>query len=169
MASKEILRLELGRYHLLSDRLKGDFAEIDDETLSDTLEGLSDLPQMVEAIVRSSLEDECLIEALKLRIETMDARLTRFKERFAKKRELSAWAMRSAGIDKIEVVDFSVSLSEGAFKADVPDASKLPEAFLIPVPPKVDRTNLLAALKNGDVVEGASLVRGEAYITVRAR
>ena len=169
MPSKEIIRLEAGRFRLLTDQLKCDFSDIDDETLLDTLEGLSDLPQMLEAIVRSSLEDECLIEALKLRIETMNARLTRFKERFGKKRELCAWAMGSAGIDKMEVVDFSVSLSEGALKADVPDATKLPELFLIPVPPKIDRIHLLAALKNGDVVEGASLIRGEAHITVRAR
>ena len=52
MPSKEILRLEAGRFRLLTDQLKCDFSDIDDETLLDTLEGLSDLPQMLEAIVR---------------------------------------------------------------------------------------------------------------------
>jgi hypothetical protein len=113
MPSKEVLHLEVGRYRLLADKLKADFTAIDEETLSDTLQGISDLPEIVEAIVRSSLEDECLIEALKLRLETMNARLSRFKERFDKKRELACWAMGSAGINKIDVVDFAVSWCEG--------------------------------------------------------
>ena len=114
MLSKDVLRLETGRYRMLIEKFKADFADIDDETLADTLEGLSDLPEMIEAIVRSGLEDECLIDALKARVETMNARLSRFKERFEKKRSLACWAMGSAGINKIDVVDFSVSLCEGA-------------------------------------------------------
>ena len=169
MPSKEIVRLEAGRYRLLAEKLKNDFGAIDDETLSDTLEGLSDLPEIVEVVLRSSLEDECLIEALKLRLETMNARLSRFKERFEKKRELACWAMGSAGINKIELVDFSVSFSEGNQKAEVHDAGKIPQSYLVAVAPKIDRANLLSALKRGEIVEGASLIKGEAYITVRAR
>ena len=169
MPSKDVMQLEVGRYRLLADKLKAEFTAIDDETLSDTLEGISDLPEMIEAIVRSSLEDECLVEALKLRLDTMNARLSRFKERFDKKRHLACWAMGSAGINKIDIVDFSVSWCEGSQKAEIQDAAKLPEAYLVPVAAKIDRASLLTALKRGDVIEGASLIKGEAYITVRAR
>jgi hypothetical protein len=99
----------------------------------------------------------------------MIARLTRFKERFAKKRELACWAMASAGINKLEVVDFSVSLCEGVQRVEVPDAATLPDSFLVPSPPKIDRIKLLAALKAGAVIEGASLVKGEAYVMVRTK
>jgi Siphovirus Gp157 len=169
MVSKEGMRLEAGRYRYLSEKLKADFSAIDPETLADTLEGLSDLPQMLEVIVRSTLEDDCLIEAMKARIETMNARLARFRERYEKKRALSAWAMESAGIGKLEVEDFSVSLCEGALKAEIADVTRLPSDYLVAVAPRLDRTRLTAALKAGLVIDGASLVKGNAYIAVRVR
>ena len=51
----------------------------------------------------------------------------------------------------------------------MPDPAKLPDIYLIPVAPKVDRNHLLLALKRGAAIEGATLVKGDSYITVRAR
>src|SRR5262245_66238113 len=101
MSSAEILRPEISHYLILADQLKALYEDIDDETLRDTLEGISDLPELIKAIVRSSLEDEVLIGALKQRVEDMQARLSRFKDRFERKRELASWAMTRADIGKI--------------------------------------------------------------------
>ena len=49
------LRNELSTYLILSGQLKAQYAEIDEETLTDTLEGLSQLPDLIQAIIRSSL------------------------------------------------------------------------------------------------------------------
>ena len=70
----DLLRIEAAHYHLLQDQLRMDYAHLDDETLADTLEGISELPQMIEEIIRSSLEDEALIAGLKLRAAAMGAR-----------------------------------------------------------------------------------------------
>ena len=54
MMDKEVLRNEGTAHHrLLADQLKESFGELDDETLKDTLQGISDLPDIIEEIVRS--------------------------------------------------------------------------------------------------------------------
>lgn len=169
MNDKELLRNEAAHYRLLADQLRQDYANLDDETLTDTLEGLSNLPDMIEEIVRSSLEDEALIVGLKFRIEAMTARSTRLKERYERKRGLTCWALGAAGLPRLNAVDFSVSLSPGQMRLLIADETKLPTTFLVPQPAKPDRSALSAALKRGESVDGAVLVAGDPYITVRTR
>jgi hypothetical protein len=165
----EILRSEAAHYRMLQDQLKQDYAGLDDETLADTLEGISDLPQIIEEIVRSGLEDEALIAGLKLRMDAMAARLARLKERHQKKRALAAYAMGAAGLPKLKACDFSVSISEGALRLEVSDESFIPAIYFVPQPAKLDRAGVTAALKRGEVVVGAQLVQGQPYISVSTR
>ena len=165
----ELLRGEAAQYRLLQDQLRLDYANLDDETLADTLEGLSELPEMIEEIVRSSLEDEAMIAGLKVRADAMAGRLARLKERQQKKRQLAAWALGSAAIAKLKCVDFTVSLSEGALRLEIGEESALAARYLIPQPPKPDRTAIGAALKEGIAVDGARLVQGQPYIVVSTR
>jgi len=163
------LRNETAHYRLLADQLKSEFGELDDETLTDTLQGLSDLPEMIEEIVRSGLDDDVLIVALKARLDEMKSRLARLKSRLERKRELVSWAMGGAGIAKLQAADFSVSLCTGAQRLEVIDESKIPEVYFIPQPPKLDRAGLLSTVKRGEAVEGASLIVGQPYITVNTK
>ncbi len=165
----EVLRLEASQYRLLSDQLKTDYASLDDETLADTLEGLSDLPQMIEEIIRSALEDEAMIAGLKTRADAMAARLARLRERQQKKRQLAATALGAAGLSRLKADDFTVSLSEGAIRLEISDESKIPLHYLVPQPPKLDRAGISHALKQGIAMEGAALVQGQPYITVSTR
>lgn len=169
MMDKELLRTEAAHYRLLADQLKEDYGHLDDETLHDTLQGLSELPEMIEEIVRSSLDDEALIAGLKTRIEAMNARIGRLKERHERKRQLSTWVMGCCGIAKLEASDFSVSLSHGQMRLQVVNEALIPPLYLVPQPPKLDKVSLAAALKRGDAVEGANLIAGDPYIMVRTR
>ena len=65
MSSAEIIRPEISHYLILADQLKALYQDIDDETLQDTLEGISELPDLIKGLIRSSLDDEALIGALK--------------------------------------------------------------------------------------------------------
>jgi hypothetical protein len=165
----EVLRSEAAHYHMLQEQLKAEYAGLDDETLADTLEGLSDLPEMIAEVVRSSLDDEAMIAGLKLRAEALATRLTRLKERHQKKRQLASWTMGAAGLGKLKACDFSVSLCEGALRLEIADESKLPALYLVPQPAKPDRTAISAALKRGEALEGAVLIQGQPYITVSSR
>ena len=44
---------ELNNHEYLKKRLEADFPDIDDETLSDTLEGLTNLNEQLAAVLRS--------------------------------------------------------------------------------------------------------------------
>jgi len=165
----ELLRDEAAHYRHLQDQLRLDYAHLDDETLADTLQGLSDLPEMIEEIVRSSLDDEAMIQGLKVRVDAMAGRLTRLKERHQKKRQLAAWALGSAAIAKLNSVDFTVTLAEGALKLEIGEESALPPHYLIPQPAKPNRAAIGAALKEGIAIEGARLVQGQPYIVVSTR
>jgi hypothetical protein len=165
----EVLQTEAAYYRNLQDQLKQAYVEIDDETLTDTLEGLSEFPQLVEQIVRSGLEDEDFIAALKARTDIMSGRLSRLKERFQKKRQLVAWALGAAGMTNLKACDFVVSLCEGATRLSVEDEGAIPTAYFVPQPPKLDRAGVTATLKRGETLAGAKLVQGEPYITVSTR
>ncbi len=165
----ETLRTEVTHYLILADTLKERYGELDDETLKDTLEGISDLPEAVSAVIRSSLDDEAYIQGLKGRLEDLQARLSRLKERYEKKRALARWAMVEADLEKVVCEDLSVSLRKGGEKLEVVDEGRVPEAFFVPQPAKLDRKSLADALKRGEMVNGALLVMAEPTITVRVR
>lgn len=169
MPSTEVLRLEAAHYRDLAKQLKLAYGEIDEETLADTLEGLSDFPQMIEEVIRSSLDDGAMIVGLRSRLEEMSARLTRLKARYDKKRELACWAMGSSGIGKLTAADFSVSLAQGGQRLEVTDEAFIPQIYFIPQAPKLDRTSLADALKRGEKIEGSHLVQSGPHIVVRTR
>ena len=169
MPSAEVLRTEISNYLILAEQLKALYKDIDDETLLDTLEGISDLPELIQGLIRSSLEDEVLISALKQRVEDMQARLSRLKDRFERKRELASWAMTNAEILKMQTADFTLSLRQGPPRLDVVDQDKVPAEYLVPQPPRLDRAGLIGALKRGDIIPGAVLVEGQMHVAVRVR
>ena len=77
---------EVQTYKLLGERLLTSFPEADDETIRDTLEGITNLHEMIAAVIRSALVDEALCAGLRLRVDDMKQRLSRLEERAAKKR-----------------------------------------------------------------------------------
>ena len=104
------LILELHLHEYLREKLLTEFLEIDEETLSDTLEGLTDLKDKLAAVIRSQQEDSVLGNALKIRIKEMQERHARFEDRITKKRELVTIVMDRAGITKISESDFTTLL-----------------------------------------------------------
>lgn len=165
----KLLQSELHQYLILTDQLKARYAEIDDETLRDTLEGISDLPDLIKEVVRSSLDDEEMVIGLKARISDMEARLDRIRSRGEKKRDIACWAMGTACIDRVMAEDFSVSLRQGPPRLEVLDETQIPDDFLIPVHPRLDRAGMLLRLKQGQVIPGALLVDGQQHISVRVK
>ena len=169
MAAGGVLDMEANRYGMLAIELKASFAEIDDETLTDTLEGISDLPDLLKESMRSTLMDEALAEGLKGRLGEMRERLDRLLERSVRKRETILRTMVKAGLLKLMAEDFGISVRRGVSRLEILDETKISEPFLVPQPPRVDRAGLLTALKAGQSVIGAALVEGQFHLQVRVK
>src|SRR5262245_34711000 len=107
------LRVETHRYHVVRTRLLERWPEVDAETLADTLEGITDLHEMIAAVIRSALVDEALQAGLRSRLEEMRQRLARLEERGTKKRQLALDTMCDVGLKKLEQPDFTASARAG--------------------------------------------------------
>jgi hypothetical protein len=153
----------------IREQLRAEFPEIDDETLRDTVEGLTNLPRMLASIFRSHLDDVALLAALRARILDMQVRFARIEIRADKKRALVAAVMERADIKKLTEADFTASLRQVPPGLVVLDERAIPEPFWKPQPPKLDRKGLLAALNGGQTVPGAALGNGGTTIAVRTR
>ena len=67
----------LTTYQTIRDRIIALEADIDEEALADTLEGLTDLYEVIAAVARSALVDEALAAGLKGHIQNLQDRLRR--------------------------------------------------------------------------------------------
>jgi len=160
---------EATKYQLLKERLLADYPTLDEETLGDTLEGITDLHEMIGAVIRSALVDAALQSGLRARLEEMRQRLTRLEERGAKKRQLALEAMSEVGLKKLEQPDFTASARSGLPGLVVVSEETIPEDFWVPQPPKLDRQALLGELKRGTVVPGTQLSNPKPVLTVRTK
>lgn len=163
------LTAELLKHQRLQETLRSEFPEADDETLEDTLEGLTELTGMIAAVLRSHLQDLALIRGLKGRIAEMQARVDRFERRAEKKRQLAFSVMEQAEIRKISEPDFTASLRRGSPPLHIVDEARIPMGFWKPQPAKLDRQKLLAMLKAGQEVPGAALGAASCSLMVRTR
>ena len=163
------LSAAIAEHDALKAALRKAFIDMDDETLRDTLEGISDLPDAIAAVVRAYMEDLTLAAALGMRIGDMQERLARFEARAEKKRALVTQVMERAELKKLQEPDFTVSLRAVPPGLVVSDETVVPEAFWKPQPAKLDRKGLLASLNSGQVVPGAALGNGGTTISVRTR
>jgi hypothetical protein len=163
------LTTELLKHQHLQETLRSEFPEADEETLEDTLEGLTELTEMIAVVLRSHLQDLALIRGLKGRIAEMQARVGRFERRAEKKRQLATSVMEQAEIRKVSEPDFTASLRRGSPSLVVVDEVRIPVEFWKPQPAKLDRQKLLAMLRTGQNVPGAGLGEAGCSLVVRTR
>jgi hypothetical protein len=160
---------EVSRHQLLRQRLLANYPLLDEETLADTLEGITNLHEMIAAAIRSALVDEALCAGLRLRADQMKQRLSRLEERAAKKRTLALEAMSEVGLSKLEQPDFTASARAGIPSIVVVAEDAIPPVYWLPQPPKLDRQALLGVLKRGDTVPGTQLSNPKPVLTVRTK
>jgi hypothetical protein len=156
-------------YRALRDRVRAEDPQIDHQCLADTLEGLSDLPEILTTILRAALTDEALANGLKGRIGEMEDRLARLTDRAAKRRQIVKDTMVSLDLKKLEAPDLTASIRPGMPSLLVIDDAAVPSLYWEPSEPRLNRKELLNDLKQGAEVTGAVLSNPEPVLSVRTR
>ncbi len=156
-------------YRTLRDRIRAEDPQIDDQTLADTVEGLTDLHDIVTAIIRSALADEALATGLKCRIADMQGRLDRLQDRASKRRQIAKDVMVELDLKKITAPDFTVSIRPGMPSLLVLDEAVVPSIYWQPSEPRLNRQKLSNELKTGAEIAGATLSNPEPVLSVRTR
>ncbi len=160
---------ELTHHQYLRERLAADFPDADEECLRDTLEGLTNLTDLLAEVLRSALEDQAFGSALRSRVGDMQARLSRIEERGRKKRDLVCSVMERADVRKLTEPDLTVSLRPSRAPLVLTDESVIPRDYWKAQAPKLDRQGLIAALSAGRDVPGAILGNAPMTISVRTK
>ena len=163
------LNLAATTYRAVRERIRALEPELDEQTLSDTVEGLTDLHEILAAIVRAALADEALATGLKSRITEMQERLERLQERAAKRRQVVKDTMVELDLKKLTAADFSVSIRPGMPALLVIDEAAVPSIYWEPREPRLDRQGLLAELKQGAEITGVTLSNPEPVLSVRTK
>jgi hypothetical protein len=163
------LDLEFTRFSELRRRLIEANPDVDERTLAETLEGATNLKEIIGCVIRSALEDERLAEALSRRIDEMRERLERIGNTAMRKREVALAAMEEADIEKVLEPDFTVSIRAAPLSVVITNESDIPKPFWLPQAPKLDKRGILETLKTGSAVPGAELANTRIILSVRTK
>jgi len=87
--------------------------DLDEQTLADRLEGLTDLNEAIAAVVRSALVEEAYAEGLKSHISRLQERLQRSIQRADVRRQVADDAMVEADLRTMRAPDFTLSVRPG--------------------------------------------------------
>jgi hypothetical protein len=156
-------------YRTIRERLRAEDPQIDEQTLADTVEGLTDLHEILTAIIRAALTDETLAVGLKGRIAEMEDRLARLQDRATKRRQIAKDVMVELDLKKLTAPDFTASIRPGMPAVMVIDEAAVPSIYWEPREPRLNRQGLVADLKQGVEITGVALSNPEPVLSVRTR
>jgi Siphovirus Gp157 len=156
-------------YRNIRDRVRTEDPLIDEQALADTVEGLTDLHEIVAAIVRAALTDEALANGLNSRIAEMEERRDRLQDRASTRRQVVKEVMVELDLKKITAPDFTVSIRPGTPALLVLDEAAVPSIYWEPREPRLNRQGLLNELKDGAEIQGVALSNPEPVLSVRTK
>jgi hypothetical protein len=156
-------------YRAIRDRIQAEDPQIDEQTLADTAEGLTDLHEILTAVIRAALGDQALATGLEGRIGEMQARRDRLQERAAKRRQIAKDVMVELDLKKLSAPDFTASIRPGTPALTVIDEMAVPSIYWEPREPRLNRHELTNDLKQGAEIAGVALSNPEPVLSVRTK
>jgi len=156
-------------YRVISERIRAEDPQIDDQSLADTVEGLTDLHEILTAIIRAALADQAFASGLDGRIGEMQARRDRLQDRAAKRRRIAKDVMVELNLKKLAAPDFTASIRPGTPALMVIDEAAVPSIYWEPREPRLNRQELANDLKQGAEIAGVALSNPEPVLSVRTK
>lgn len=140
----------------------------DERAYLDTLEGETDLYELVRILLGRIEDDEGVQAQLTQQIEDRRARKDRAGERVKHNREAIMALIQCAGLDKLTLPEATLSVRDVPPKPIVTDEAAVPDA-LCKLTRKPDMAAIKAELEGGAVVPGVSRDNGGLSLTIRRK
>jgi hypothetical protein len=141
-----------------------------DETLwRDILNGESDALDLIRALIRASIDADLMAEAAHQCQGEIAARAERAERRKQPFRTAALARMDLAGLTRLPEPDFTARVQAGPARLGELDPDALPPEFVeveVTVTRRPLEDRLLAALKPGQTIPGASLIGGQPFLVI---
>ena len=142
--------------------------ELDDQTILDTLEGMSDdLQVKAQNVVMFARNLESTAAAIKDAEAQMAARRKAIENRAASLRRYVLSSMQIAGVTKIECPYFRLSIQNNPPAVDIYEPDMVPADLMVfpeAPPAHPDKKAIAAAIKAGREVPGATLTQSQRLV-----
>src|SRR5262245_66061671 len=124
-------------YWAIRDRIREQDPQVDEQTLADTVEGLTDLHEILSAVIRAALADQTLAHGLEGRIGEMQARRDRLQDRATKRRQIAKDVMSELDLKKLSARESTASIRPGTPALMVIDEAAVPSIYWEPREPRL--------------------------------
>ncbi|MED0676960.1 siphovirus Gp157 family protein [Aneurinibacillus thermoaerophilus] len=141
-------------YQALMDKMQDDEQAV---SLADTLESIEEAIEVkVENIAKMIKTMDAEAKALKEEEQRLATRRKALEAQVDSLKQYTLSTLERAGLAKVKGTLFTVGIRNNR-PSVVVDETELPQEFLIPQPPKVDKQRLYELLRKGQVIPGARL------------
>lgn len=136
--------------------------EQDSEMLRDTLESIEGaIEEKAENIAKMIQSFNGDIEVLKAEEKRLADRRKSIENKIAGMKHYLHEQLEFAGLKKVKSATFTIGIQNNPPSVEIADESLVPEDYLVPQAPKVDKKSILQLLKEGHEFEWASLKQGQ--------
>ena len=162
------VRSALSNAEKLMAQLEAEYGDIPIEEFLDTIDGETDIEDLLIQVADHIKEREAYSKAVAERIADLQARKSRVDDSVKTLRTLIAHSMEKLGQDKISGVSCTLSLKDTLPHAEIINEEEIPTDFFKTVI-KLDTTSVSKALREGVVVPGARLGLPGKSLTIRVK
>lgn len=140
----------------------------DDALRADTLEGATEINDILAKLVQESAAAYAMAEGVKGPIDDLRQRKARLERRGDGYGEAIKRIMDAAGLPKVTLPGATISISQAAPSVVVEDEAAIPERF-IRIKREIDKTAINAAVKAGEEIPGVAVSNGGTRMTIRVK
>ena len=139
-----------------------DDPDVDPQMIADTLESIGgEIEDKAENYAKVIANATAEADGLAKEIERLARRKKAIETNARRVKDTLQNAMVVTGKTKFKTSLFSFGIQKNPASLEIAEGTTIPERYLIPQEPKVDKAAIKAALKDGEVIDGCTLVQGE--------
>jgi hypothetical protein len=139
----------------------------DEAALRDTLDGETDVYDLMRRLARFTLDAEAMAAAAKARAENLAARKQRYERRAQAARGALFGMLDAMGERRLDDAEFTATISAGRKQVVITDEAAIPDRFW-ETSRTLKKADVNAAVKAGEDVPGAMQTNGLPTLTIKA-